>query len=712
MFSKQSKLLFNKRVSTITGILVGDELGQVKRIDIPTDDGDIKDGRKASIRSTSTSSSNSDCSRSSTAVVRAINKSIINDTLSPEMPILSIRPFKSHTIASQEDSDDEDDCDSNGRSSLDDTARMKALIRKHEAAAAANAETSVLFLITQKPDLVYVYNSVTESFTRIKFDRPSVLPSNVSLIGSAPIDRNNIAIVYDNGAIFTLNIEKELYSSCMEIKTKAMKLLGINDDTEYEEESNLLMSPRKKRKTDHKSANGSKKNKETVQTPEPSAPELESSEPKTAASVAVPPPEAPSGPVAPAKSGTNKSDKSEFQPNPHFDPNPLKVIFLPPWKSNEITVSTFEVNSNRIAIAGKNLHLKVFDLITSQCIFTAKKEAKKGVLSSHHSTTLVSGITFLGPITPKINPRKHKPIVLTGNKLTATIDTSLDHKAKTCKVSAAEVPSLVATCCKSDPLIRIYDLRSKQRKPVWVISLKDSTFNNDSNPPSFTSITSTKCPLASAVPTQQLIVGTTMGRMIAVELKFNSHSSRQLGTFKGFSGGTVRGICFVPNVKKIGSHGVVSCSLDRFVRIHQFTTGANAARRIQDKFYIKTRPTCVVPIVGSLLLDQGKRIANRDDDVDDVGAFDEEEGSSDEEEMNQEKFGSRANLILEGESDDEAKSNESIQDEDESENDEDEDEDDDLSDTLKETDEDISEDEIEEESVIEVKKVTKKNNKK
>lgn len=633
MFTEKSKLVFNKRVSCITSILVGDELGQVKRIDIPRESTDSKDKRKASITSSSTDSSSSDCSRSSTATVRSINKEIINDTLSPEKPILSIRPFKSQTLASQEDSDD-DDLDSNGKSSVDDASRMRSLVRKHETAAAANAETSVLFLITQKPDQVYVYNSVTESFTLIKFNRPEGLPPNVQLIGSAPIDRNNIALVYENGAIFTLNIERELYSTCMQVKTKAMKLLGINENTDFEEESNLLMSPRKKRKT-HKSDTKVDKTNESIEMQVAAATGGDHGDGNVGDEAVLD--EMTTRLPGSANTQHKKVDKTEFQPNPHFDPNPLRTIFLPPWRANEITVTAFEVNSERIAIAGKNLYLKVFDLRTGDCIFTAKRETKKGILSSARETVLISGITFLGPIKPRMSAQQCKPIVVTGKKMTATIDNSIDHNAKTCKVAAGEVPCLVATCCKSDPFIRIYDLRLHQRKPVWVIGLKDSTFNNDSNPPSFASITATRCPLASAVPIQQLIVGTTMGRMIALELKFNSHSHRQLGVFEGFSGGTIRGIAFVPNVKKIGHHSIVSCSLDRFVRVHEFITGANASRHIRDKFYIKTRPTCVVPIVGSFLIDHSQQMtrqqeAHEDDDDEDDEEHDEEEDEEEQEE--------------------------------------------------------------------------------
>ena len=60
--------VFTKKANTIASILVGDELGQVKRIDILEAEGERP-------------------------VVRTVNKRIIRDLLSPDQSVLSIRPF-------------------------------------------------------------------------------------------------------------------------------------------------------------------------------------------------------------------------------------------------------------------------------------------------------------------------------------------------------------------------------------------------------------------------------------------------------------------------------------------------------------------------------------------------------------------------------------------------------------------------------------------
>lgn len=154
---------------------------------------------------------------------------------------------------------------------------------------------------------------------------------------------------------------------------------------------------------------------------------------------------------------------------------------------------------------------------------------------------------------------------------------------------------MIATCSRTEPVVRIYDLKSKQRKPIWLLNFKDQTFNNDSNPPAFTKMCATGTPGIASTPAQQLILGTTMGRMMAVDLRYNSHSHRHLGVFKSYGGGAIRDIKFVSLGSSKGK--VISCSLDRFVRVHSFSMGANKTRALDCKQYMKTKPTCIQPII-------------------------------------------------------------------------------------------------------------------
>jgi hypothetical protein len=179
---------------------------------------------------------------------------------------------------------------------------------------------------------------------------------------------------------------------------------------------------------------------------------------------------------------------------------------------------------------------------------------------------------------------------------------------------------MVATCSRTDAIIRIFDIKSKQRKPVATFDLRKATFNNDSNPPSFTSICSTPAPVNTAVPaTQQLIVGTTMGRMMAVDIRFKpegvKHSGRAPPVFRGF-GGSIRDVKLVPVAGITGNNvnKVVSCSLDRFVRIHTFCEGAMKRRQLDAKFYVKTKPTCLQPVLSSYLIaDMTEELSHIDD---------------------------------------------------------------------------------------------------
>lgn len=245
----------------------------------------------------------------------------------------------------------------------------------------------------------------------------------------------------------------------------------------------------------------------------------------------------------------------------------MTTIFSPNWHTSNTCVTCFKVSDNRIAIAGKNVDLRVFDLTTKQCIFHGKSQTKDFL--GIRNKIWVSGVEWLGPLAGK--------------------------QAIINKSTLLSAPSMIATCSRTEPVVRIYDLKSKQRKPIWVLNLKDQTFNNDSNPPAFTTMTATSTPGLTSLPTQQLILGTTMGRMMAVDLRYNSHSYRHLGVFKSYGGGAVRDIKYVPIASNKGK--VISCSLDRFVRVHSFAMTADKGRTLDSRYYIKTKPTCVQPII-------------------------------------------------------------------------------------------------------------------
>ena len=438
-----------KRCSVV-GILIGDELGQIKRIDLS-----------------------------------AKNK-IINIT---NEPIDGIHPTKSvASICSLQNSSND-------------------------------------FLIANKNNSLSLYSCVSNDLDPIRIGFNNESP----LVGAQPVDQNNIVLCYENGSVIVKNIERELIQS-NESRKKAMKLLGLD----------LLTESDSKRKVS-KSVQCS--NGKDVLTPRSSKPSAKPSK------------------LVNSESSITTSCTTIYNPN---------------YNTSNSCITSFKICNDMLAIAGKNVDLKVFDLTTKQPIFTAKTLPHDWL--GLKQQTWVSGVDWVG-----------------GNT-----------KSNSC-------PSWVATCSRSDSVIRIYDIKSKQRKPVMNINLKDQTFNNDSNPPSFTTICSTSVPHTIAKPTQNLILGTTIGRMMALDLRFNTHSYRHLGAFKGFGGGAIRDIKYVP--QSHNSFKILSCSLDRFIRIHNFKTNASSTRSLETKIYLKTRPTCLHPICSTFPYDSSVPLI--DDDMSD-----------------------------------------------------------------------------------------------
>ncbi|XP_054153318.1 uncharacterized protein LOC128952020 [Oppia nitens] len=388
------------------------------------------------------------------------------------------------------------------------------------------------YLIANKCHSLSIYNSVSNHLHRFR-----VGVNNESfLMGAQPIDDNNIVVCYENGSVFIRNIEKELIQ-LSENKKKAIKLLGLDLISTTTSKPDDSVEKRKISKSVQCS------NGKDVLTPK-------STKPCTKPSKYV---------------NTESSVITSCTP-----------IFNPNYNTANTHLTSFKVNDHMLAIGGKNIDLKVFDLNTKQSIFNAKPLSNDWL--GIKQETWISGVEWVG-----------------GNS------------------KSNECPSWVATCSRSDSVVRVYDIKSKQKKPVMNINLKNETFNNDSNPPSFTAICSTSVPHTIAKPTQNIILGTTIGRMMAVDLRFNTHSYRHLGVFKGFGGGAIRDVKYVGQTHN--TFKVLSCSLDRFVRIHNFKTCPSSTRSLESKIYIKTRPTCLQPICNTFKTNS--LVMDIDDDIDD-----------------------------------------------------------------------------------------------
>ena len=228
----------------------------------------------------------------------------------------------------------------------------------------------------------------------------------------------------------------------------------------------------------------------------------------------------------------------------------ILTIFNPNWNTEMTYLSCFKVRQEKLAVGGYNTDLKVFDIPTGKNLFSAKS----------------NNTDWLGI--------KH-PIWLSGLDWIGSEDSD---------------PHLIATCSRTEPFIKIYDIKERQKKPILSVNMKNiNNANNESNPPSLTTICSMPSLNNFRDSNYTTIIGTTLGRMIALDLRIKARTSKILGGFKGFSG-SIRDIKYARGNKT--SYKIFSCSMDRFVSIHKLD---NNSRHLEQKIFVKTRPTCLHP---------------------------------------------------------------------------------------------------------------------
>ena len=112
--------------------------------------------------------------------------------------------------------------------------------------------------------------------------------------------------------------------------------------------------------------------------------------------------------------------------------------------------------------------------------------------------------------------------------------------------------------------VRVYDPKSPQRRPVVDVNFL-------SHPITALSV----CPLRE----EQVVVGNTLGDMGLVDVR----KGKVVQLYKGFSGGITDLQCHP------AAPVVVSCSVDRYVRVHSLDSKA-----MEDKFYLKSRLNCLI----------------------------------------------------------------------------------------------------------------------
>lgn len=234
-----------------------------------------------------------------------------------------------------------------------------------------------------------------------------------------------------------------------------------------------------------------------------------------------------------------------------------------------------KVNNNQLAIVGKDIPLKIFDINTRNKIFEADLPEKNWL--GIQPECVVAGLDFVGR-------------------------------------------TRIATCSKSDSVIRVYDIQQggtgkSGAKPIIKVDLNQTAFNEHAESSRFVSVAS------SGDTGHSIVVGSNVGQVLAIDLRFNvkqmpkkklqPKTFKVLGGFKGSRGATIKDLKIVPHIEEdtlniinqtddeTNDHGrdqkyqVISCCLDRYMRIYNFT---RSSRKLNKEIYMKTKPLCCSPV--------------------------------------------------------------------------------------------------------------------
>lgn len=224
-----------------------------------------------------------------------------------------------------------------------------------------------------------------------------------------------------------------------------------------------------------------------------------------------------------------------------------------PIKLKKGTIRDAKTHDNNLAVVGKDIPLKIFDLKTRNKIFEGDPPDKDWLGIQPECEVL--GMDFVGR-------------------------------------------TKVATCSKSDSVIRVFDTLGKS-KPIIAVNIDKTAFNEYAEAGRFVSVAST------GDDGHSIVVGSNVGQLIAIDLRFSAKvvpkkrlqpkTSKILGGFKGARGSTIKDIKIAPadGTETGVSYKVISCSLDRYLRIHNFS---KTTRQLDKHVYIKTKPLCCAPV--------------------------------------------------------------------------------------------------------------------
>lgn len=215
---------------TFSRVLIGDELGFVKRLDI-------------------------ECESNSSHALTTLNREFIGDP-SPDKSVLSIYPLAPVSMLdsdgeSGDDSgdDSDDDSDDVDKDRMICTSSEQSGKTKSTASKRFNTfeESKFMYLIASRPNHIYLYNSYNEQFTSISSSNDNGNGDSGKLLGAVPINGNSFVSCYDNGRIIVQSIKSDILTISSQCNQKALKILGI----EQADRTSSLTSPAKRLKKSH-----------------------------------------------------------------------------------------------------------------------------------------------------------------------------------------------------------------------------------------------------------------------------------------------------------------------------------------------------------------------------------------------------------------------------------------------------------------------------
>lgn len=214
-------------------------------------------------------------------------------------------------------------------------------------------------------------------------------------------------------------------------------------------------------------------------------------------------------------------------------------------------IKNAKINNDKLALVGIDIPLKIFDINSKNKIFEADPPEKNWL--GIKPDVFVSGLDFVGQ-------------------------------------------TRVATCSKSDSVIRVYDIRNKP-KPIILADIDQTAFNEHAESSRFASIVST------GEDGRSIVVGSNVGQILAIDLRFNVKQTpkkklqprtyKVLGGFKGARGASIKEVKIIPAGEEDAGYKIISCCLDRYLRIHNFTRNS---RHLDKHVYLKTKPYCCSPV--------------------------------------------------------------------------------------------------------------------